>query len=45
MFHHVQGGVGEVREIVVGEVQHGGVRGEGGEVGEAEHAAVDKHRV
>ena len=32
-------------EIVVREVQHGRVRGEGGEGGEALHAAVDKHSV
>ena len=45
MFGHIQGGVGEIREIVVREVEHGGVRGEGGEDGEAKHAAVDKHCV
>ena len=40
-----EGGVGYVREAVVGEVQHGGVRGEGGEGGEALHAAVNQHGV
>ena len=32
-------------KIVVREVQHGCVSGEGGEGGDALHAAVDQHRV
>ena len=40
-----EGGVGCVREVVVGEVHYGGVRGEGGEGGEALHAAVNQHGV
>ena len=42
---HVQHVVRVLAELVVGQVQHGGLLGQGGEGGQVLRAAVDNHRV